>query len=139
MFETAYEMCLLIFSRPRHFILITAIDSSLQNLCTRETSRSNRTPIPSDSPFQAKTQRGKVAYHNLYRVTSVSRVFYVFSYFDINHQFNWVVKSKPADSPLCQLCLTEATCSTEACDFGLLFTFNAATGRERGAMIRKLR
>lgn len=43
-----------------------------------------------------------------------------------------------ADNPLCQLCLTEATCSTEAFDFGLLFTFNPATGREGGATVRNL-
>lgn len=56
----------------------------------------------------------------------------MFRCFDINHQFNWVVTSDQADSPVCQLHLTGAMRSTEAFDFGLLLTFNPARQGRRG-------
>lgn len=78
------------------------------------------------------TQWGEVVYQHLYRVISGLRAFYAFPCFDMNHQFNWVVTSEQADSPLCQLRLTGAMRSTEAFDFGLLLTFNPARQGKRG-------
>lgn len=78
------------------------------------------------------TQWGEVVYHHLYHVISGLRVFYVFCWFDIDHQFNWVVTSEQADGPLCQLRLTGAMRSSEAFHFGLLLTSNPARQERRG-------